>query len=428
MDIYAIASIGMIGSIAGLLLARHPRLALSLWLAVMIFVPVWIGVTLITTLAPLNLATLLVLPAAIQAARRQRGFGRVEILLVAFVTLAAIGFAFVGTPQFAFAAIFIQWLPAYFIGRYLAMDCGREWSTKLITAAVVVVSVWSIFEFVSGIHVFEALGDGVAGWNSIQVRGPFARSEGAFGHSIALGSFIALGIPFILSANITIRRRLIFIGLALAGVILTFSRGAIIGAVIALVAGVYSLSSLEIPKKLRRSLIAIILVLSFTLLPFVLSLFAGVSDDLDPSTAYRVNLTTYIFSDMQPLGPALNMEQARGDRYYYRGLGSIDNAYILAVLQYGWVPVLALVIGLSASLWFVLRRRGVNAGQVALIGQIWILGTVALITQYGMAVWFVAGLAVAMSRLRTVGASLDAVALPNVDSPPRTVRDRASLS
>jgi hypothetical protein len=405
-------------------LARHPRVALSLWLAVMISVPVWIGVTFITTLAPLNLATLLILPAAIQAAKRQGGFGRSEVLLVAFVSLAAVAFFFVGTPQFAFAAIFIQWLPAYFIGRYLALECGREWTIKLMAAAVVVVSVWSIFEFASGVHIFETLGDGVAGWNAIQVRGPFARSEGAFGHSIALGSFIALGIPFILSANLTIRKRLLFTAIALAGVILTFSRGAIIGAVIALVAGVYALSSLEIPRKLRRSLVAAILVLSFTLLPFVLSLFAGVSEDLDPSTAYRVNLTTYIFSDMQPLGPALNMEQARGDRYYYRGLGSIDNAYILAVLQYGWVPVLALVIGLASSLWFVLRRRGVNAAQVALVGQIWILGTVALITQYGMAVWFVAGLAVALSQrppLRT--ADRGALALADVTSKQPAVSD-----
>jgi hypothetical protein len=398
------ACVAGIGLVIGVLVSRHPRIALSFWIAVMIFVPVWISVpVLTTTLAPLNLATLLVLPAALRAATRQGRFGRIEAIILAFVTLASISFIFEGTPQFAFAAIFIQWLPAYFVGRYLTLECGREWVTKMVVASVVIVAIWSILEFVFDVHIFEALGDGVSGWNAIQERGPFTRSEGAFGHSIALGSFVALGIPFILSSQITARKRLLFVGLALAGTILTFSRGAIIGAVIALVAGVFSLPSLDLPKKLRRTLILAIVVLSFTLLPFVLSLFAGVSADLDPSTAYRANLATYIFADMQPFGPALNMEQARSGRYLYHGLGSIDNAYILAVLQFGWIPVLSLIFVLGTSVWFVLRRRNVNPAQVALVGQVWILGTVALITQYGMAVWFVAGLAVAFSQTpRTV--------------------------
>jgi hypothetical protein len=398
MSGFAIACIGIIAVIFSWLLAQHPRLALVIWLGVMTCVPVWLSVSFITTWTPLSLAAILVLPATVRAAQRRGGLGRVEILLVVFVVLATVSFALMDTPQFAYATVFVQWLPAYFVGRYLAPECGRDWTVKMLATAGAVAAAWSILEFVSGVHLFEALVDSTASWHTIQVRGPFARSEGAFGHSIAFGAFIALGIPFILSAKWTTRRRLLLLGVALAGVILTFSRGAIIGAVVALVAGIFALPELDISRKLRRGLIVLVVLLSATLLPFVLSLFAGVSADLDPSTAYRANLVSYIFADMQPFGPALNMEQARNGRYVYHGFGSIDNAYILAVLQYGWLPLLALLIPLVAAVLAVFRRRSVNAAQVAMVGQVWIMGTVALITQYGMAVWFVAGLAVALSR------------------------------
>jgi hypothetical protein len=394
---FAVVCLASVAGISALILARHARLALTIWLAVMIAVPVWLGISFVTVWSPSSLVAILILPAIVRAAQRQGGVGRVGILLAVYVVLATVSFAFLDTPQFAYAALFVQWLPAYFVGRYLAPECGREWTFKMMAAAATIVSIWSVLEFATGIHVFETLVDGRSGWHTIQQRGPYARSEGAFGHSIALGSFIALGIPFILSARFENKTRLMMVSLALAGVIVSFSRGAIIGAVIALVVGVYSLSGLDLPKKLRRHLILAILFLSLTLLPFVLSLFQGVSADLDPSTAYRVNLTTYIFADMQPLGPALNMEQAPNGQWVYHGFGSIDNAYIVAVLQFGWLPLLVLLLALSAAVWLALGRRNVNPGQVAIVGQVWILGTVALITQYGMAVWFVAGLAVAFS-------------------------------
>lgn len=394
MEPFALACLAIIAMLLGFALTTHPRAAIVIWLAVMIAVPCWISVRMVTTFSPLNLAALLLLPAILHAAKQR--LSRIDVLLGVFVVLTSLAFAFFGTPQYAFAMVFVQWLAAYWVGRYLAPAAGKDWCYRAVAIAATVVGAWALVEFAFGLHLFENFAgtDASAGWQTIQSRGPFARSEGAWGHSIAMGAFLAVGLPFVIAAKFSTGRRVLMIALVCGGVIVTFSRGALIGALIVLVACVLFLPGTELNRKTRQLLFALLFVAAITLIPFLLSVFDNLSYDLDPSTQYRASLTEHIFEDMNALGPAEGIDLAPDGRYFYRQFGSIDNAYILAVLQFGWMPVACLLAGLSAVVVRVLRGRG-GPADIAMAGQVWVMGTVALITQYGMAVWFCAGLAVA---------------------------------
>lgn len=405
-----IAALG-VALLAAILLTRRPRGAIALWLAVMVFVPCWLSVHVVTTLLPQALAFIVILPAVIRTVHGR--LSRVDLALLAFVVLAAIAYWAAGTPQYAFATIFAQWLPAYWVGRYLAPAAGREWVYRAVAIAAMVVGAWSIIEFTFDWHVFVNLTDSTSGWNKIQRRGPFARSEGAFGHSIAMGAFLALGLPFAISGQFRPVRRVLMAAIIVGGIVTTFSRGALIGAVVVLVASVLFLPGSSISKRTRGTFIAALTVLSATAVPAMLDLFSSVSEDLDPSTRYRENLTSHIFEDMRWLGPADAIQIASDGRYLYRGTGSIDNTFLLTVLQFGWLPTLFVLLALVGVSLRVISRRG-GPADIAMFAQIFVMYTVALITQYGMALWFCAGLAVALgSRYdeRDCGA-LDSTTLP----------------
>lgn len=386
--------------LAGLLLAlvvaaavaNRPKAASIIWLSVMVCVPSWLTLNIGATLMPQTLAFIVILPALLRTAHGR--ISKVDILLFAFLVLSSIAWFAAHTPQYAFVTIFLQWLPAYWVGRYLAPAVGKDWIYRAIAVAATFAAAWSLVEFVFDWHVFLKLVDKTAGWNTIQRRGPYARSEGAFGHSIALGAFLALGLPFAFASRFRPVWRAIMVALIVGGVVVTFSRGALLGAVISLVVVVLYLPGSAISSRVRAFFVGALVILSFTALPAMLDLFDSVSSDLGPSTRYRENLTTHIFEDMSWLGPADAIQVTSSGRYVYRGTGSIDNTFLLTVLQFGWLPTLLLCLALLAVVFRVVRRRG-GPADIALFAQILVMYTVALITQYGMAVWWIGGIAVA---------------------------------
>lgn len=388
----------VVALIIGGAVANRPKAASVIWISVMACVPVWLSVNVVVTLVPQTLAFIVLLPAILKAAHGR--LSKVDLLLFLFVVFAGVAWLAAGTPQYAFSTIFIQWLPAYWVGRYLAPAAGKKWTYKAIAIAATFAGAWALVEFAFGLHVFEDLLDRSAGWNTIQSRGPYDRSEGAFGHSIAMGAFLALGLPFAFVGRFRPVWRFLIIAVIVGGVVVTFSRGALIGGLIVLVASVLYLPGNVISAKVRGFFIGALAVLSLTAVPALLRLFESVSTDLDPSTRYRENLTTYIFEDMNWLGPADAIQVAGNGRYLYRGTGSIDNAFLLTVLQFGWLPTLILCVALSAVVFRVIRRRG-GPADIAILAQIFVMYTVALITQYGMAVWWIAGMAVAFGGRNT---------------------------
>jgi hypothetical protein len=321
-------------------------------------------------------------------------------VLAAFVGLAGIGFLFFHTPQSAVGSVIATVVPAYLVGRRLVPTVGWDTTYRLIAVAGTVVALWALVEYVFGWHVFlgfEGTGD-VAAWNLIQERGQFTRSEGAFGHSIALGGFLAICLPFVAVARFPSAFRAGMMAIVLAGTVVTFSRGPIIAVWISLIATRIGLrGSLE--QSTRRLLnwsIGIVVVVGA---PIVLNLLGTVESDFDVSTQYRIDLLDTIGVDVNPVGLADSMQEAADGRTLYRGFfGSIDNAYVQFALLYGWLPVLLLAGAGVAVLVRVLRAGDVQPAHIALVSQLFMLATVAFITQYGFAVWMVVGMCAAASR------------------------------
>lgn len=368
----------------------------------MIAVPVWAEVRVGASFPPLSLLFLMMIPAVLHAADMR--ITKVDALILAFITFAAVGTFLSNTPMFALTTALVQWLPAYFVGRYLAPAAGRDWTYRAVALSAGFVGAWALVEFAFGWHAFvDFAGTTTAGgWQAIQVRGPYARSEGAFGHSIALGAYLSLGLSFILGARFKPFPRTLLLAVAAGGLMVTFSRGPLAGGLIVVVLAVIFMASSSMSRQLRGWMLTLLIIAGFTLLPIIFGLFDSLSYDTKVSTGYRTLLYQTILQDMHPLGMAEGVGQGPGGRYFYWSFSSIDNQYVLAVLQYGWLPAIFLLAGLVAVVGRVVLKRTGGPADIALIGQIWVMSTVALITQYGMAVWFCAGMAVAFGTRKPI--------------------------
>jgi hypothetical protein len=78
---------------------------------------------------------------------------------------------------------------------------------------------------------------------------------------------------------------------------------------------------------------------------------------------------------------------------YYGTFQSIDSELVLTGLRFGSLPLLVVIAAIVACVLSLLRGRATPA-SVAVAAQVPAFATVALITQYGFLMWFLAGLAV----------------------------------
>ncbi|MGR6971715.1 O-antigen ligase family protein [Streptomyces cynarae] len=375
-------------------LARHPRLLLALWLSVLALVPFWLTVESASLhLPPATIATILLVPALLHYSRGVRP--GVSDVVLCLGCAGAVLMTLFGAPQYAAAALITQGGTSYAVGRILTARVGTSATFKAIAVITVIVSAWSLAELATGIHVFQNL-QGAADlsfWNQIQVRGSLARSEAAWGHAIALGAFISMGIPMIFASGLKWTPALVII--AVGGTLATLSRGPILGAVIALS---FCFIFVRFESRSRRLAIAAALTVTTGLLISpLLKLFAGVSSELDTTSAYRAELLTHAIDDLKLFGRADHVWTSAEGRLLYRGFGSIDNAYLLMALDLGLVVTSVFAAGLGVALWRTIRFRG-SAADLALASQIPVLFTVAMITQYQAALFFVAGAAVSARR------------------------------
>lgn len=392
-------------------LRKHPRAALVVWLGCIILVPVWPEIRIGASLQALSVLAVCLLPAVLTHWRGKLRAG--DWLMVAFAATSTVAWLGFQAPQFAWVAVFTQWIAAYLIGRSLGPAAGREWVTKAVAIAGMVVGLWAVAEFIFSWHVFEAwfVELDKAGWHNVQIRGTFARSEGAFGHSIAMGGFLALCAPFVIANKTTMPRRIVMLVIVAGGVLATFSRGAIIGVALAIVLSLIFLAGSAISKGARLGLVFLSIVAAVVIVPWTLSLFDSVSSDLTVSSDYREDLALSFLGDLHMLGIGDGIQFLDG-RQFYRQFTSIDNAYALMGLQLGWLPVAILVLGVIGVVIRLFRRQG-GPADIAVLSQAVVLATVALITQYGLAVFFVAGLAVGFGGLakKEPAAETDAEAL-----------------
>jgi hypothetical protein len=404
-DLPVFCAVGVVLVAVLLLMARMPRLALAGWLVVLCFVPVWVGITFVVGLEGHIVATVGLLVSLLPGLVRGNlltppkltwGDGLFAAFLV--VTLVA-----VLSGRVTFSATFVvavQWTAAFLAGRLIGYRVRLSWVYGALAVIFTVVAALAFVEFTAGWNPFlDIPGDaslrGI--WGVVEHRGGGARTEGAFGHSIALGASLALAVPITLAAPFRIVVRLLMVMLMLAAAVITFSRIGLVTAGLGAALAALFLRS-DLPRRLRVATTAGLVVVGVAFASLVSNVFAAAGTEATNSANYRLQLLALV-PDLEPFGWASTAYHIAGRTVLANvqttdgTLHTIDNALLLVGLSYGWVPLVLLLLGLLGAVCCLFSGR-VVAPRISLVAQIPAFATVALITQYSTFTWFVAGLTV----------------------------------
>jgi len=399
-----------------------PRATMVIWTVVLFFVPVWIGANIGIFWAAITVVTLL---AVIVHGRGLRP-NAIDAFVLVFIVLttALLGLGLVGLSPYVVALL--DWLLPYIWGRIILHLVPKQFVVQCIALAAVIAATLALVEYTTGTNFFVLLpGSGVnhATWSTLQVRAGFVRVEGALGHSIALGAVLAMSSAFVLGAPW--RTFFKVVALVVLGLATTLTLSRIGLMTFALTVGL-SLLFLRDIKTRTRVIVGVGLVIAvLAVVPFIADVLLSAGDEAGGSADYRTDLMV-LLGQVQWLGGAGNWESLIvGDNYLGYFSRSVDNALISILLRFGYIPTALMFAVYLSAVVLVLRRGRMNVAGVAIIGQIPSLFVVALITQYGMMLWFCIGLAVTwavdLGRERasrhTVGAGAlrgpDVVALAN---------------
>ncbi|MBO9523189.1 MAG: hypothetical protein J7518_16775 [Nocardioidaceae bacterium] len=393
-----LATVTALGALLAAELRSRPRAALAFWLGVLAFVPFWLAVPVGTvTVPPSTMAALVVLPACWGAAGPGWGPSGGDRLLLVAVAATVGAVLLSSSPRYLLPAMLLQGVLSYVVGRRLTTLAGPSWSVDLVAVVTVACAVWAILETATDVHVFAGLRGlpSLTSWNQVQYRGGVSRAEGAWGHAIALGSWLSLGLPFVLGSSL--RRTWWWVGVVLAGAFATLSRGPILGCLLVFALCVLFLGSVPTVRRIAFGLTA--LAVGAVVVPPVVAFMGTVSGELTTTQDYRAHLVEHALADVHLVGRADNVVTAPDGTLRYREFSSIDNAFLLSALDSGLVVTALLAAGLLVAVVRVLRGIGTVA-DIALAGQVLVLATVATITQYQAAVYFVAGVAVSLAASR----------------------------
>lgn len=411
----AVEAAGALGLavVAGVVVHRYPKAAVVLWLVTIAFVPIWMGLSIGIFLWPATIVGILVLFATRPSDRRT--WGPADFLALAFFVSCLAPVLVGGSTLSTLFGALGQWMLAYLLGRLLPDVIDPEWISGCIAVVFTSVAVLAIAEFVLSWNVFVDLGPDNAlhrVWGTLQIRGGLVRAEGAFGHSIALGSSLALSLPFVIVCRFRTSIRFWMTAAVLAATVLTVSRVSMVGAVIALLATVY-LCREPIAAGLRRALSLLMAAVAVVAVPALLTVFADAGSEAAGSAEYRANLVD-LLPYIAPLGTSSVAHRTSSGELYFGRFQSIDSALIFGGLTYGWFALFFACLLLLVAVVAVVRRRG-SAATISVVAQIPALATVALITQYSMFLWFVCGLAVAAAQRREPDDT------HKVDRPPKAI-------
>lgn len=380
-------------------LHRAPRTAFVGWLAAVCGVPVWLGLTFVVEWEPHVAASVglvaCLLPGVL--AGRSAVEGRLTVadgLLVIFLATALVGVVAGRSSISDVFLLVVQWTGAFLAGRVIGHRVPVHWVYGAVAAALTVVAVIALAEFATGWNPFVAIpgsGNLYDDWSPIQERGGRARAEAAFGHSIALGASLALAVPLALASRFRAGLRLVMVVLLVAASAVTFSRIGLLTAIGGVALSVLFVRS-AISARLRWSVLGGLAVAAAVLSSLITDTFDAAGDEATASADYRVDLLA-LLPTMRPFGLAESLYESPTGQRTFAGFDSIDSAVLLVGLDYGWVPMVVVVVLLAGSLWCLVSGRA-TAPTIAVVAQIPALLTVALITQYSTLLWFVAGLAV----------------------------------
>ena len=404
-ELPVLGAVAVVLALGLLVMARAPRLGLAGWLIALGFVPVWVGVSVGVGLESHVVASVGLVASLLPVLVRGSRLATVRLTwgdaLLALFVLASLVPVFSGRVTFSAAfVVAVQWTAAFLAGRLIGYRVPLTWVYAALAVAFTAVAGLALVEFATGWNPFLTIpGDASlrATWAVLEHRGGEARTEGAFGHSIALGASLALAVPITLAAPFRTAVRLGMVVLMLAAAVVTFSRIGLVTAVLGAVLAVLFLRT-ELPPRLRVAAIAGLVVVGAGFSSLLSSVFAAAGTEATNSADYRLALLDLV-PHLEPFGWASTAYQVAGRTVLANvqttdgSLQTIDNALLLIGLSYGWVPLVLVLLGLLVSACYLLSGR-VTAPTISLVAQIPAFATVALISQYSTFTWFIAGLAV----------------------------------
>jgi len=369
-----------------------PRLVVAAWAAACFFVPIWVGVQAGVYWSALTALTLVALAAWSTTAFP---FSYVDVLVIAFVLLVLTAFLVGGSAWGHVLIVLSGWLVPYAWGRVVLARVDADWLYSCIAVVATGAAVLGIVEFTTGFNPFVGItvpNSAWVTWHELQPRAGFIRVEGAFGHSIAFASALAMSSIFVVVARWPVVVRLACLAAVVAAVGMSFSRIGLITLMITLVLGVLLLGR-WITRTMRLAVTVLLLAAAAIAVPLLGEVFTAAGEEAGGSAEYRSDLVL-LLGDVRAVGITTSWTVLPNGETYYGSFQSIDSELVLTALRFGILPLVALIALIVICVLGLLGGRATPA-VVAVAAQIPAFAAVALITQYGYLVWFLAGVAVA---------------------------------
>ena len=370
------------------------KLTFVVWLSVLLVIPIWVGASIGIFWSAVVATTCLAIATQIRHVRFL-AVDAVALVLIAVLSVLLL----LGEVQISpYVTTMLDWLIFYFWGRMAAASVPRSFLTQALAFAAVVVAVLALIEFAAGTNLFVMIpGSGFeySTWSPLQVRGGFLRAEGALGHSIALGAVLAMLSAFVLAGRWHIFFKVVAIALVGGAVVVTFSRIGLVTFVLTVALTILLLR--EVGGRTRVLVGVLLIAAAVIVIPFLSIVFDTAGEEADGSAGYRNDLLV-LLTQVQLVGGSRDWESlVVGDTYLGFFARSVDNAVVSVLLKIGYIPTALLFLILTVAIVQSFRRGGDAAG-VAVLGQIPSLFVVAMITQYGMLLWFLVGVAATPHR------------------------------
>ncbi len=374
-----------------------PRVTFVVWLVALLLVPVWVGVSFGIFWSAIVGLTLLAIALQVEGLR----FNGLDVVVIALILLLTV-LQLAGEVRLsAYLTAVLDWLAFYFWGRIVAERLPGAFITKCLAGAAVVLASLTVIEFLTSTNLFVLIpGSGVSytTWSPLQERAGFIRAEGALGHSIALGAVLAMLSAFVLAARWRPAAKIAGVALVGAATVFTFSRVGLV--TFALTVALSVLFLRELSLRMRLVIGASLTAAALAVVPFLSGVFESAGDEAAGSAGYRTDLLV-LLGQVRLMGGDRSWETlVVGDTYLGFFARSVDNAILSILLRFGYLPT-ALLFAVVIAAIVISARQGMNAAGIAVLAQIVSLFAVALITQYGMLLWFLVGVAATAQSGRT---------------------------
>ncbi|GAB2455775.1 hypothetical protein [Jatrophihabitans fulvus] len=407
-------------ALALVLLHQRPRAVATTWLLVICFVPWWTGLPSFTFLPFAVLVTFFALVCLLPTLPSRPTF--MDWAALAFFAVCLLPTVVGGGSQAATFGVVAVWGPAFVLGRLTGERVDARWLYGCVGVILTVVAAFAVVEFITATNPFVSIrqfaGPTYGLWSELLQRGGRPRVEAAFGHPIALGSSLALGIPLVLASRFRLSARLGCALLMIIACVLTFSRTGILCAVIGLALSLLFMRG-GLTAAARATVATVMIALALVIVPFATQTFETAGSEATRSSDYRGQLLGLI-PDMSVVGTSASAQRSADGTLRFGRFASIDSQLILLGLTYGLLALL-LAAGILTFVTGVVVSGRSRPATVAIAAQIPSLATVALITQYAVFFWFMVGFAVAAQATRDTPPR-DADAVPSRDVRPQLAR------